>query len=328
MRATPPVALSVALCTFNGERFVGAQLESILTQSLPVNELVVSDDASTDRTLDVVEDTVRRIGSGVSLLILRNQVPLGVTANFEQALSACSGDLVALSDQDDIWHPGRLAEILPLFEDGSVLLAHTDADLVGADGESLGATLFDALEIPPETIEEVNSGDALGVFLRRNIVTGATVVLRRALVDAIRPFPSGWVHDEWLAICATLLGSVRCLPRPTIDYRQHGGNQIGAQRPTLRYKVGRVFEPGAERQCRLALQFAQLAERAPVFAELHADDLQRVRRKAEFEEQRAQLPRRRFSRLGAVRRLAVGGGYARFASQGHRDIIRDLLREE
>ncbi|AAT88494.1 hypothetical protein ATY41_07390 [Leifsonia xyli subsp. xyli] len=326
MCAKPGAAVSVALCTRNGERFVRAQVESILSQDPPISELVVSDDGSTDRTLSIVEETVRASCAAVVLRILRNAEPLGVTANFEQAIAACGGEFIALSDQDDVWHAGRLADALPFFDDARVQLVHTDARLVDSAGEPLGGTLFGALEIAPELVAEENDGDALGVLLRRNTVTGATTVLRASLVERARPFPDAWVHDEWLAVCAAIVGAVRSLPRTTIDYRQHGGNQIGVKRPSIGYKVSRVFEPGGARQVRLGLQFAQLAARADTFPELSEDDRDRIVQKAEFESARSRLPVSRLARLASLRRLVRGGRYGRYASQGRLDIVRDLLR--
>jgi len=322
-------SVSVALCTHNGERFVGRQVESILAQRPPITELVVSDDASSDRTVELVEEVVRRSGQDVRLRILRNETPLGVVANFEQALSACTERYIALSDQDDIWHPERLARILALFEaDERVMLVHTDARLIDANAAPLGATLFDALEISPQTIAVENEGDALGLLLRRNLVTGATAVLTKDLVEAARPFPPEWVHDEWLAVCAATTRSLRCLPSVSIDYRQHGGNQIGVARPTLGYKLRRMLEPGRQRQQRLAAQFARLAERSGDISGLGAEDRKRIAAKARFEETRAGFPRRRLKRIVPVLRLAATGGYSRFASQGRRDVARDLLRAD
>jgi glycosyltransferase involved in cell wall biosynthesis len=104
-------SISVALCTHNGERFITEQVRSILAQSYPPAELVLSDDASSDRTVAVataiVEEHNRDHGD-VRLVVMENRPALGVAANFAQAIAACTGDLVALSDQDDRWAPERL----------------------------------------------------------------------------------------------------------------------------------------------------------------------------------------------------------------------------
>jgi glycosyltransferase involved in cell wall biosynthesis len=103
--------VSVALCTHEGERWIEEQLRSILAQSRPVSEIVVGDDASTDATLDVVRRVA--VETDVPIRIRRHDRPLGVAGNFADAIAATSGDVVALSDQDDVWHPDRLERLLP-----------------------------------------------------------------------------------------------------------------------------------------------------------------------------------------------------------------------
>ncbi|MBX9718337.1 MAG: glycosyltransferase, partial [Microbacteriaceae bacterium] len=196
--------LSVAMCTRNGARFVAEQVRSILSQSIVPRELVVGDDASTDDTIAVIEAAVaaaraERPGLSTELRVLRRDEPLGVTANFEATIAACTNTLVALSDHDDVWRQGRLARLLPLFDDPSVDLVHTDARLVDEDGTPSGLLLLEALEASAAERRALRTGHAFDVLLRRNLVTGATVILRRSLAETAAPFPPSWLHDEWLA---------------------------------------------------------------------------------------------------------------------------------
>ena len=131
--------ISVALCTHNGTRFIGEQMRSICFQTLPPGEIVLSDDASSDDGVAVARAALReceqaRPGLSIDLRVIENSPPLRVTKNFEQAALACRGDLIALSDQDDVWHPERLARMAAEFERRpDLLLLHTDARLVNAD---------------------------------------------------------------------------------------------------------------------------------------------------------------------------------------------------
>lgn len=315
-------AVGVALCTYEGERYVGEQLSSILAQDPAPAEIIVGDDGSSDRTVEIVTQTV---AGTVPLTVLPGAGRLGVTKNFERTVSAVSAPLVALSDQDDVWHPERLDRLVRIFDDESVLLVHTDARLVDSNGTPLGRTLFQDLEVSPEELRLEASRRPLDAFIRRNLATGATVVFRRSLVEAALPFPEDWVHDEWLATLAAALGQVRAVAEPTIDYRLHGANQIGVAAPTLRYKLSRVFEPRGDRNAVLARRFTQLAVR---LEELGADEsvCATARAKARFEDQRAALPRWRWRRLLRVLRLARSGGYTRYASRGRADIVRDLVQ--
>lgn len=321
--------VSVALCTFNGERFVREQLESILRQSPPPAQLVVSDDGSTDGTLEIVREVAATpLAEAVEVVVLTGERPLGVTANFQRAVSAANGELVALSDQDDVWHEGRLQRIAGLLTSGDApLLVHTDADLVDSAGTHLGRTLFESLEITPDELHTEQAGRAFDAFIRRNLATGATVVFRRDLLEAALPFGSGWVHDEWLAMIAAAVGRVDVLPEPTIDYRQHDANQIGVAAPTLSRKIRRVLEPRGDRNDVLAARFALLAERLEALGDrVPPASLEAAREKARFEAERAALPHNRLRRLIPVLRLSAGRRYARFASRGRADIVRDLLQ--
>jgi glycosyltransferase involved in cell wall biosynthesis len=322
---TPRPTVSVALCTHNGERFVVEQVRSILRQTVPPTQIVLSDDASTDQTVDLVRREVDdHLGEPVSLVVLRNEVALGVTANFAQAVAACTGQLIALSDQDDLWIGDRVETMVDSFAaDPGLTLLFSDAQLINGAGEPLRDTLFDSIRFTPGEQKEVHLGQALTTLLRRNVVTGATVMFRRELLDEALPFPPAWVHDEWLAIIAAITGRVDFLPQQLIEYRQHGGNQIGARKPTLRDKVSRVTVPRTQRNERLVARAQALADRGGFEPEIGA----RVAAKAAHEQRRQQYPAARLRRLGPVLRTAVSGDYARYG-RGRYDIVRDLLQPD
>lgn len=330
MSRTVP-SLSVALCTHNGAAYVGEQIESILNQTRRPEQVVVSDDASSDATLAIVRDAFARAietaaGPVPAFTVLQNSSPLGVTANFEQATAACTGDVVALSDQDDRWHPARIERLLAEFDDPALLLLWTDGRLVDETGAPLGRTLFGSLELTDHERGLLKRGRAFDALLRRNLATGATILFRRDLLQAARPFPEEWVHDEWLAIVAAAHGTVAAVDDVTIDYRQHGGNQIGMARPTLRHKVARVLEPRADRNARLSAQFAALADRLARDSSVPPEAALLAAQKSAFESARSALPAGRIRRLGWIARSARRGLYSRFASRGRVDIIRDLLQ--
>ena len=199
--------ISVALCTHNGERFLEEQLRSILSQTLQPDEIVLSDDASTDGTVALAERILAEHPS-VRLRVLRNGSPLGVTKNFEQAVSTTTGELVALSDQDDVWEPERLQRYAAEFAARpTLLLLHGEAELVDAEGALMGVRLFDALDTNPWELDRIRSGRAFDALVRRNLALGASVVFRRTLLEHALPFPVSWVHDEWLAIIAAAIGA-------------------------------------------------------------------------------------------------------------------------
>jgi glycosyltransferase involved in cell wall biosynthesis len=319
---TAAPGISVAMGTHNGAAYLAEQLGSILAQTLPPIEIVLSDDASTDGTVELAQ---RVVGDRVPLRVLRNDPALGVTANFEQAASATTGELIALSDQDDAWAPTRLEQVAAAFAARPALtLLHSDARLIDAAGAPLGDTLFGALEVTDTERELVHAGRAFDVLLRRNLVTGATTVFRRELLERALPFPREWVHDEWLAIIAAATGEIDLLEQPLVDYRQHGGNQIGATRLSLRGKFGRLAEPRRARNERLAVNSGILEQRLEQL-DVGAERLAAARGKAAHERFRRALPEVPLLRILPVARQVLRGDYRRY-SRARADILRDLVQ--
>lgn len=319
--------ISVALCTHNGARFLPEQLRSILAQSRRPEEIVLSDDASTDDTVRLAESIVAESAVAVELRVLRNAPALGVTKNFERAVRETRGELIALSDQDDVWRPDRLELMAARFQASpELLLLHGDARLVDAEGAPLGGTVFEAIEVSRWERETIRSGRAFDVLVRRNLAVGATTLFRRSLLEQALPFPRSWVHDEWLAVIAAAAGSgtVDFMDEPLIDYRQHGGNQIGARKLSLLGKVRRMLEPRRERNERLVLAFEALLERLerlPVSETV----LRTAREKALHERVRNELPEGRLLRIAPIVREVRSGRYA-LSGRGWPDVARDLLQ--
>jgi hypothetical protein len=333
VRVTPPPTeqpaerprVAVALCTHNGAAFVAEQVRSILAQSEQPVQLVLSDDASTDDTIAIVERELAA-APAIELIVLRNSPALGVTRNFEQAVRATSAELIALSDQDDVWHPDRVRRAVDQFVARPELtLLHSDARLIDDFGAELPGSLFGSIAFTANEQREVHDGKAFRTLLRRNVVTGATAVFRRTLLDAAVPFPTPWVHDEWLAIIASITGRVDFVPDQLIDYRQHSSNQIGARKATLSDKRAKLREPRRERNRYLVARAEALADRV---RQLDADSvLADVEGKVAFEQSRRDLPASRIARIAPILAGAARGRYGRFG-RGKYDVLRDLSQPD
>lgn len=331
MRITRPLEVSVALCTHNGAGFLREQVRSICLQTLQPAEIILSDDASRDGSVELVRATVAECmaecpGPPIALRVFENPVALRVVKNFEQAISACTGDLIALSDQDDVWAPNRLERMVtPFVQDENLWLLHTDARLVDAQGRDLGSTLFHALEATPSEIRRIHAGRAFDVFLRRNLVTGATTVFRRALLADALPLPTEWVHDEWLGIIASVTARVDLLEEPLIAYRQHESNQIGARRDTFREKVDKALAPRGDTHIKRAIKAELLLERLLQLGDrVPPGIIDKVRGKIVHQRFRTTLPASRLARCVPVFREAMTGRYNKFG-RGVRGVVRDLF---
>lgn len=324
-------AVSVAICTHNGERFIVEQLESMFAQSVLPDEIVLSDDASTDGTLEIARDALSRLSEASSkppaIVVLANTSPLGVTANFSKAIDQCSGDVILLSDQDDRWANDRLERTRAAFAARpELLLLHGDARLIDESDRDLGTTLFEALEIGPEDLRQIHDGEAFTLLLRRNLVTGATTAIRASLATTAMPFPAAWVHDEWLAIVASAVGVVDVIEIPLIDYRQHGSNQIGVSKLGLFGKFGRMREPGGARNARLLARAEELQARfESMGTAIPAGKSALVVEKLVHETARTALPVNRLRRLPGVLAELRSGRYQLFG-RGRLDAARDLIQ--
>src|SRR5690606_34951467 len=195
------------------------------------------------------------------------------------------------------------------------LLVHAEARIVGADGSPSGGTLLGRLGASEEERAALVLGEGWPVLLRRNLVTGATAAIRRELLDMALPLGPSWVHDEWLAIIAASREAVALIDEPLIDYRVHGGNQIGAEARTLAYRVRRMLASRGDRLEGLARRGEELVERLEA---LGADEavLADAHAKRDFDRERAAIPASRWRRNGPHRRAARGGHYALLRGHG------------
>jgi glycosyltransferase involved in cell wall biosynthesis len=202
-------SVTVVLPTWNGERFIAAQLDSILRELPSHGRVLVRDDGSVDRTTEIVHEIDSR-DPRVELLPAGGR--LGVIHSVEALLAKVERGVVFLSDQDDLWRPGKVARCLEALENAD-LVVH-DAARIDADGNPLDGTLFQ------------RRGFGGGVFANvwKNRFTGCCMAFRADLLPRALPFPAIPMHDQWLGLVALRHGRVAWLPETLADYRVHGGN--------------------------------------------------------------------------------------------------------
>lgn len=228
--------ISIALCTCNGEAFLDEQLRSYLDQQRVPDEVVICDDASSDSTATLLDAFARNAPFPVR--VTRNPERLGITANFAQAIAQSSGDYIALSDQDDVWLPHKLARLEEALESQpQAQAAFSDARLVSSELGPLGRTIWQSVGLGEADLHAFSSGNAVAVLVRQPVVTGATLMFRSALRATALPIPAGWMHDEWLAMLAGAGGGLVAVDEALVLYRQHTANAIGGTRKSLVEKV-------------------------------------------------------------------------------------------
>ena len=208
--------ISIALATYNGGRFLREQLDSIYAQTWRNIEVVASDDRSSDDTVAILEE----YGQSHGLRYEINDENLGFVRNFEKILARCTGDFIALADQDDIWLPEKLERLIAGIGDSD--LVYSDAFLLDEAGGTLPGTLMTTSGVRPV------SGREFQYFVCNACVTGCTTLFHRALLKHALPIPGSETYlDWWLAVVASRHGGVRYLPERLVRYRQHGANDTG-----------------------------------------------------------------------------------------------------
>lgn len=314
--------ISIALCTYNGERFLWEQLESLAGQTRLPDELIVVDDGSTDGTLSLLEKFAQT--APFTVLISVNDSTLGVTKNFEKALTQCKGDFLFLCDQDDIWEPEKITQMTSFLEQNpSVNVVFSDALLVNEKGTSLQKQLWDVIRLYPSQLERWSKGESISLMLIGNRVAGCTMALRRSFLQKILPFPtdiSDFLHDTWIAFVASVTDQIQFISTPLVNYRQHAAQQIGTRSKnvtalTLRQRLHRPHEeklvPFQKQQQELNRLYQHLQKVVPA----DNKNLKIIAEKIHFLSIRATLPHNRFLRVSPIIKQWFKGNYHRFADQ-------------
>lgn len=204
--------ISVCIATYNGSAYIDRQLRSILDQLEPSDEVVLVDDYSSDNTIEIVEAF-----GDPRVKIFRNDPNRGVIRTFERAIQQASGDIVFLSDQDDVWYPNKVAEFLNIFHSNpDVVLALSDAQLIDARDEITGLSYFK---------ERGKFSSSMLANILKNKYLGCTMAFRTSIRPRILPFPPDIpMHDMWIGCISAFYGRVFYFDTPLMAYRRHGNN--------------------------------------------------------------------------------------------------------
>jgi glycosyltransferase involved in cell wall biosynthesis len=212
--------ISVCMATYNGEAYVQAQISSILKQLHAADQLIIVDDRSTDKTVEIIGN-FRDPRIHLSI----NPLNVGAALTFNRALEQAAGDIVFLSDQDDRWHDGKVATVMNMFDTGQMDLVVHDAVVVRS-GEVVHASLFEMAGSSPGVIKNVVS----------NTFTGCCMAFRRDILRDVLPISAhiGIFHDAWIGVLAQYFGyKVAFMPVPLMDFIRHGGNASTLQRRSI-----------------------------------------------------------------------------------------------
>ena len=317
--------LSIALTTFNGSEYLAEQLSSFEKQTRRPDELVVCDDGSSDDTFDQLEAFARR--APFEIRIFRNSARIGPTENFARAIALCEGDLIALSDQDDVWCPEKLARMEYLIlKDSLVGGVFCNALIVDERLRPCGLEMWDRVDLSGESRRQVEEGCALPVLLKRYRVQGATLMFQAKLTTTILPIPEGWSHDAWIAVVTASLFKLRGIPLCLQKYRQHGGNVVGAGSGGFLEKLQKGWTPTRATYYQAEItKYSVLLNRLRETTIVPDHAIQLISEKLRHLSARAAFPRGLVPRCTAIIREWRAGGYRRYATDW-RSVLLDLFK--
>lgn len=202
--------ISICMATYNGERYIKEQIASILPQLTHVDEIIITDDGSTDRTEEYVNTF-----SDSRIKFIKNPMQLGYIKNFEHALSLASGDIVFLSDQDDIWLPGKIIKMSQTLAESNCNGIVCDAKIINDNNEILQDSYF----------QKRKSKAGFWQNLYKNSYHGCCMAVKRTVIEMTIPFPISSVpHDYLLGAVADLTGGVIFYKEKLVLHRRHENN--------------------------------------------------------------------------------------------------------
>lgn len=225
--------IDILMATYNGEKYISEQLDSIIGQDFNDWKLLIRDDGSKDNTIFIINKYMKKFPDKIELINNENR-NLGVKLNFGELMKHSKNQYCMFSDQDDVWLPNKISitlnkmkELEKVYGSKKPVLVHTDLKVVNKDLELLNKSFCKYSNIDPKR-------NALNKLLVKNTVTGCTMMMNSKLKKVISEIPKECVmHDHWISLVASVCGIIEFIDIPTILYRQHGNNQIGANNNSL-----------------------------------------------------------------------------------------------
>ena len=226
--------ISVAFIVYNGANYMRTQIDSILAQSYKVDEIIVVEDASTDNTVEILNNYSKE--NPELFFIHHNEKNIGSYKSIEKAIKACTGDIIILADHDDYWETHKVASIIKWFEENPKMDGlMSNGLLIDANGEiNSKYSLWDSMCFPYENITDTEN---LKLYINtiENCATGAAMAFRNNLSFLEQPFPviKYFIHDRWLSINLAEKNSLGILNKKLIRYRLHPTQETGGRKDEI-----------------------------------------------------------------------------------------------
>ena len=325
--------VSIALCTYNGEKYLREQLDSISFQTHQPYELVISDDGSSDGTLNILK--LYKKNSKFPVKIIANEKNIGFLKNFENAIRNCVGDIIVLADQDDCWLPFKIESIISTFmENPQCGYVFSNAELVDENGRSLGLDLWTAVGFDKSRFRRYVYSNQVDVMLNGgNFIYGTTMAFRAKFKTECLPIETysfSCAHDTWICLILSILGARgMAIPISLVQYRQHAKQLSGAgSLLSSSEHVKSILKNNRIEYMVLADALQNILDRLLLVSQKETNQLHGIKQLSEkvlhLRARSSILTARGFDKWKVVIREAMSGRYSQFSS-GYKSILRDLF---
>ena len=225
--------IDILLATYNGEKYLKEQLDSILSQTYSNFRLLISDDCSKDNTKEILKEYEKKDNR---IKVFYQEKNLGYVKNFEFLLSKVENKIYALSDQDDVWLPEKVEKTYNKLIQTNSDLVFTDLEVVNENLEKIYDSFNDYMLLSRKIKKYKDSSVMQYLY---NCITGCTLMSKSKFLDKIIPIPTNSkyvIHDTWIGLIVSLYGKIEYLDEKTIKYRQHGNNQVGTDKISHKFR--------------------------------------------------------------------------------------------
>lgn len=236
--------ISVAIATYNGEEYLWEQLTSIGNQTVLPDQIVISDDHSTDRTASIITRFMSEYESKIGeIIFVQNESDTGITGNFENALSHSDGFYVFLADQDDIWLPEKIEEMIKIMDSSDAVLSYSNAEVIIKSGNEFvktGELLFNGSKSEIVKVVNDNNSFLLNHAGENCFIQGMCTCVRGDFLKKIYPFSRIRNHDDWIESCSLVFGKVIEINKVLAYYRIHENNNVGIQSHVKQSRLSKI----------------------------------------------------------------------------------------
>ncbi len=219
--------IDVLLPTYNGEKYIKEQIDSILNQTYQNIQLIISDDCSKDHTLEILKEYEKKDNR---ITVYEQKENLGCTKNYEFLLKQVKNEIYMLSDQDDVWKPEKIEKTYEQLQKEKADLVFGDLEIVNEKLETIAPSFNQFMKLDKKIKKYKNTYQLNYLY---NCITGCTIMSKKKWLEKILPLPTKSkyvIHDYWIGLIISLEGKLSYMPEKYIKYRQHENNEVGVQK--------------------------------------------------------------------------------------------------